>query len=391
MPSAAARGSATRRLSATRPGGSARTGRRRGARCAAKTSPTWTVALGRTSPLATSTNTRRRASPGATAAGRPPRARATAARARPIRPHRPRCRRPAPPSGGPRSSAVRRPEEGDDRSIEDRPDVARRGVQEPERPDREGDRTAGPGGRDEGELRAGRPEIDGGTAEDVRAWRIGPVAALDDDRVRGGLARSDIRPEQAVRGDAGARKPPGPTAAGSTDMPSGPVSPKNAPGSAPPLWTSRRVGSAHAQYIGEPARTRGRGAPVGRHETQGEAVGLRGQERQAPAVRGPVEVERRMVRARVDRRRRPVAAPSARPRRRRSGHPPPARGPRCDRRPATRRGRRRRPRGSPSAWADPPAWSVVVRWPSASTMARRPADRGRRSVGRRWPGPPARP
>ena len=280
---------------------------KKGSCCPAKSSPTWTERCARIAPLATSTNTRRRASPGATAAGRPSGARVTAARARTIPAASATLSSPGVATWrAAMVSPVRRPVEGHDRSIEDRPDVARRGVQEPERSDRQVDRAALLGRRDEGELRARRPEIDGGTAEDVQRVRIGPVAALDDDRERGALARSDVRPEPAVTGDAGsaevarldgrrfdrhavrpglAEERAGVGTAAVDEQPVG-IGPRP---------VHRRAG---------PDRARG-GAPVGRHETEREAVGLRGQERQAPAVRGPVEVERRMVRARVDRRRRP--------------------------------------------------------------------------------------
>ena len=57
------------------------------------------------------------------------------------------------------------------------PDGAARGVQEPERSDRQVHLSARLGRREEGQLRARRAEVDGGAAEHVEGMRIGPTTA----------------------------------------------------------------------------------------------------------------------------------------------------------------------------------------------------------------------
>src|SRR5829696_7314436 len=131
-------------------------------------------------------------------------------------------------------------------------------------PDVASSRRSGPTG-----TTASRPDPAGATNASSSEPRPNAMAATPKTSTECDVARSrdstTIRPGVASPGAtnarkrpsseaAGTRNAPASTAAGSVATPSGRTSPKKPAGPSPPLWTSSRLGSAHAQYIGEPSR-----------------------------------------------------------------------------------------------------------------------------------------
>ena len=287
---------------ATRPGGSGRTGRSRGAAAPRRRRPTWTARCARIAPARDVHEHESEGEPGRDR-GRP--SRRGARRGERVqgrsRPHRPRCRRPAcatwraamvVPSGAQKKATT-----GPSRSVAD---VARR-RRPASRSGPTGRATARPGWA--GAMKASSepvgPKSMAAPPKTSSGVRIGPVAGLEDDRCgvpSPGPTYARNRPSRGDRRERGIARPRRSPVRPTT--PSGPTSPKNAPGSAPPLWTSSRSASAHAQYIGDPARIALAAAlPSAGTRRSARPSGSVVRNVRRCAVGRPVEVERRMVRA----------------------------------------------------------------------------------------------
>ncbi len=97
--------------------------------------------------------------------------------------------------------SVRRPEERDDGVRQQRPDGARGRIDEPERSDRKAERGSGRVRGDECELRAERPEIEGGRPVYADRMADRPIGRLDDHLLGRRRGRAAVAAEPGVRAD----------------------------------------------------------------------------------------------------------------------------------------------------------------------------------------------